>query len=155
MNRVRLFVCGTPLRGDDGAGIAAVEALPEPAGSITDLRVVDQLEADLLVEPGMGPCVVVDTVVGIAAGAMVALPLADLAGVGIGAVPHSSHSLGIGRTVRLAQAVLGKPLAGRFVGIGGVDFRPGAPLSAAVHDALPALRGAVAAAVAELAALDG
>lgn len=151
MSAIPLFVCGTPLRGDDGAGIAAVRGLSGPAGRLADLRLVGQLEADLLVAPGMEPCIVVDTVVGVAPGALVDLPLSELAGTGIGALPHSSHSLGIGRTVCLAQTVLGHEIAGRFIGIGGVDFRPEAPLSAAVAAGLPALREAIAVALTELA----
>ncbi len=151
MTRVPLLVCGTPLRGDDGAGLAAMEGLPAPTSALVDLRVVGQLEADLLLEPGMEPCVVVDTVVGVPPGSLVSLSLADVAEVGIARMPHSSHSLGIGRAVRLAETVLGRPISGRFVGIGGVEFRAEAPLSEAVRDALPALRAAVAEAVAGLA----
>lgn len=151
MTRIPVLVCGTPLRGDDGAALEAVRNLPAAAGRVADVRVVGQLEADLLVEPGIEPCVVVDTVVGVPPGSLVSLPLAAVAEVGIGALPHSSHSLGIGRAVSLAQAVLGRSLEGTFVGIGGADFRADAGLSEPVMAALPAFRSAVADAVAGLA----
>jgi hydrogenase maturation protease len=154
MTRIPVLVCGTPLRGDDGAALEAVRELPAGTRRMADLRVVGQLEADLLVEPGIEPCVVVDTVVGVPPGSLVSLPLAAVAEVGIGAMPHSSHSLGIGRAVRLAQIILGRPLTGTFVGVGGVDFRADAGLSETVHAALPALRTAVADAVAGLAAAE-
>jgi hydrogenase maturation protease len=150
VTRVPVLVCGTPLRGDDGAALAAVRDLPPTVSRCVDLRIVGQLEADLLLEPGVEPCVVVDTVVGVPAGSLVSLSLAEVAEVGIGQVPHSSHSAGPGRAVRLAAAVLGRPLAGRFVGIGGVEFRAQADLSGPVRDALPGLRAAVADAVAAL-----
>lgn len=151
MTRVPVLVCGTSLRGDDGAGLAAVRELDGATGRLADVRPVGQLEADLLLEPGVEPCVVVDTVVGVAPGELVDLPLSELAGTGIGRLPHSSHSLGIGRAVSLAQTLLGRPLRGSFVGIGGVDFRPQASLSPAVAEAIPSLSAAVAGAVNRLA----
>ncbi len=80
------------------------------------------------------------------------LALAEVAEVGIGQVSHSSHSLGVGQAVRLAETLLGRSLSGRFVGIGGIEFGADTDLSPAVRDALPALRAAVAEAVAALAA---
>jgi hydrogenase maturation protease len=151
MSRIPVLVCGTPLRGDDGAALEAVRELPHEVRGVADLRMIGQLDADLLVEPGIEPCVVVDTVVGVPPGSLVSLPLSALAEVGIGAMPHSSHSLGIGRAVSLAQAILGRPMAGRFVGIGGADFRTDAGLSDPVAAGLPALRAAVSEAVIGLA----
>jgi hydrogenase maturation protease len=155
MTRVPVLVCGTSFRGDDGAGLVAVRELDRTIRRLADVRPVGQLEADLLLEPGTEPCVVVDTVVGVAPGELVDLPLSELAGIGIGSLPHSSHSLGIGRAVSLAQTVLGRPLRGSFVGIGGVDFRPRAPLSPSVAEAIPSLRAAVAGAVGRLASGEG
>ncbi len=152
MTRVPLLVCGTPLRGDDGAALAAVERLSGSTIDLADLHFVGQLEADLLLAPGMEPCVVVDTVVGVPPGSVVSLALDAVADVGIARIPHSSHSLGIGRAVRLAETVLGRPFRGWFVGIGGADFRVDAQLSDAVREALPALSAAVSVAVAEMAA---
>jgi hydrogenase maturation protease len=154
MMRIPVLVCGTPLRGDDGAALEAVRRLPAGTRRAADLRIVGQLEADLLVAPGIEPCVVVDTVVGVPPGSLVHLPLAAVAESGIGAMPHSSHSLGIGRAVRLAQTILGRPLSGTFVGIGGADFRTDVGLSDPVRAALPALRAAVADAVAGLAGVE-
>jgi hydrogenase maturation protease len=151
MTRIPVLVCGTPLRGDDGAALAAVRELPEVVSRATDLRIVGQLDADLLLEPGIEPCVVVDTVVGVPPGSLVRLSLTEVAEVGVGQLPHSSHSLGVGRAIRLAETVLGRPLSGRFVGIGGVEFHADADLSEPVRDGLPALRDAVADAVAALA----
>ncbi len=152
MTRVPVLVCGTALRGDDGAALAAVRAMPAAVSRTLDLRMVGQLDADLLLEPDIEPCVVVDTVVGVPAGSLVSLSLSEVAEVGFAQVPHSSHSLGVGRAVRLAETVLGRALTGRFVGIGGVEFRTDANLSEPVRKALPALRLAVADAAAALAA---
>jgi hydrogenase maturation protease len=152
VTRVPVLVCGTPLRGDDGAALVAMRALPGVVSRAVEIRVVGQLEADLLLEPGIDPCVVVDTVVGVPPGSLVSLSLSEVARVGISQVPHSSHSLGVGRAVRLAETVLGRPLTGQFVGIGGVEFRADADLSEPVRTALPALRLAVADAVTALAA---
>lgn len=151
MTRIPVLVCGTPLRGDDGAALEAVHELPDAVRGVADVRMVGQLDADLLVAPGIEPCVVVDTVVGITPGSLVSLPLSVVAEVGIRALPHSSHSLGIGRAVSLAQAILGRPMTGRFVGIGGVDFRTDAGLSGPVTAGLPALRAALADAITALA----
>lgn len=151
MRRVPLLVCGTPLRGDDGAGPAALQALPGLADLPAELRLVGHLEADLLLAPGVEPCVVIDTVVGVAPGTLLSAPLHEVARSGIGRMPHSSHSLGVARVVRLAEMMLGRPLAGRFVGVGGVEFRPGAALSEPVRAALPALQALVVDAVTALA----
>lgn len=150
MSRVPLLVCGTALRGDDGAALAAVLELPPATAAMVEVHLVGQLDADILVAPGMQPCVVVDTVVGVTPGALVELSLAEVAARGIDDAPHSSHSFALGRAIRLAETVAGNPVAGRFVGIGGVDFRPQAPLSAPVAAALPALRDAIADALTQL-----
>ncbi len=155
MKRIAVIVCGTSLRGDDGAAIEAVRDLPAAANRMMELRIVGQLEADLLLERGTEPCVVVDTVVGVPPGSLVSLPLAEVAAVGIDRVPHSSHSLGIGLAIQLAQTLLGRPVSGTFVGIGGVDFRADATLSEPVRAGVPALRAAVADAVSALAAREG
>jgi hydrogenase maturation protease len=154
MSRIPVLVCGTPFRGDDGAALEAVRRLPAGTRRVVDLRLVGQLDADVLVDPDMEPCVVVDTVVGVPPGTLVRLPLASVADTGIGSLPHSSHSLGIGRAVQLAQTILGRPLTGTFVGVGGADFRADADLSDPVRTALPALRAAVAEAVAVLASIE-
>jgi len=151
LRRVPVIACGTPLRGDDGAGSAAVQALPGLADLPAETRLVGQLEADLLLAPGIEPCVVIDTVVGVAPGTLLSAPLHEVGRSGIGRVPHSSHSLGVARAVRLAEMVLGRPLAGRFVGVGGADFRAGAHLSEPVRDALPGLQALVLDAIAGLA----
>ena len=155
MTSVPVLVCGNELRGDDGAAFAATSNLPEPAAALAEVSEVQQLEADLLLDAGIEPCVVVDTAVGIAPGAVVVYPLASVAMRRFGRAPDSSHRVPLSRAVALAETVLGRPMRGLFVGIGGERFESGSPLSDSVAAAIPGARLAVAAAVERVAELRG
>jgi len=93
-----------------------------------------------------GPCLVLDTVEGVAPGAVISVPLAELL---TGGSPNlrSSHAIAMPLVVRLAAAV-GAPLAaGTFLGIGGSAYHAAGPLS---RDVDAALDGYVAAIVTHL-----
>ena len=116
---------------------------------------VHQLEADLLLDAGIEPCVVVDTAIGIAPGAVVVYPLASVA-TGASATRRTPRTgCRCPGAVALAEAVLGRPMRGLFVGIGGERFEAGSPLSDSVASAIPGARLAVAAAVERVAELRG
>lgn len=155
MTGVPVLVCGNELRGDDGAAFAATTNLPQPAAALAAVSDVQQLEADLLLDPGIEPCVVVDTAIGVAPGAVVVYPLASVAMRRFGHAPDSSHQVPLSRAVALAETVLGRPMRGLFVGIGGERFEAGSPLSESVASAIPGARLAVAAAVERVAELRG
>jgi hydrogenase maturation protease len=137
--RTVLLACGEPERGDDGAALAAVAALPPlVAGRVAIVR-CGQLEVDhLLAVPDGAVCVVVDAAVGVAAGEVVVIPLADLADRAGRGAPRSSHALPPDQVVSLAAALRGRPPDGVFVGIGGRAFGLGAGLSPEVAAGMPA-----------------
>jgi len=135
-----LLVCGEPERGDDGAAIAAVAALPPAVLARVDTVRCGQLDVDhLLAVPDGARCIVVDAAVGVAPGEIVAIPLADLADRAGGGTPRSSHALPPDQVIGLAAALRGRPPEGVFVGIGGRAFGLGAGLSPDVAAALPRL----------------
>ena len=149
--RTVVLLCGEPERGDDGAPFAAAELLSPRGRTGMEVRLVGQLAPDDLT--AVGPrrrCVLVDTVRGIPAGSVIAVPLARVADVAASSAT-SSHVLQPQDAVALARAV-GRLPEGLFVGIGGVEFSLGASLSPEVRQALPALAGRVEEAVAQLAA---
>ena len=124
---VRLLVCGNADRGDDGAALAAVaHLLPRIEDSIRhriDVRRCAQLDAtDLIDVPGHQVCVVVDTVVGVDPGAVITMPLAELASPESAVAPRSSHALPIGQVLGIAAAIRGQLPEGMFIGIGGKRF---------------------------------
>jgi hydrogenase maturation protease len=157
--RVPVFVCGDPTRGDDGAALAAVELLgPEIRGRI-DLVPVGQLDVVALLDlPAGRACVVVDAVAGIEPGQVWVQSLAALVGrarrlrsAGLAVEPRSSHELPLEQALALATALRDRPPAGVFVGIGGARWEAGAPLSDAVAAGLPAFAAAIEAAIGEAA----
>ncbi|HEX7950921.1 MAG TPA: hydrogenase maturation protease [Candidatus Limnocylindrales bacterium] len=134
---VRLLVCGNADRGDDGAALAAVaHLLPRIEDSIRhriDVRRCAQLDAtDLIDVPAHQVCVVVDTVVGVDPGAVVKIPLADLAAAESAVAPRSSHVLPIGQVLGIAAAIRGQLPDGVFIGIGGKRFGFGSRRSRAI-----------------------
>jgi hydrogenase maturation protease len=144
---LRLLVCGNADRGDDGAALRAVaHFLPrlEPAVlERIEVRRCQQLDPlDLIDVPEGEACVILDTVVGVPAGRVVALPLVDLATRNGRVTPRSSHALPIDQVLGVAAAVRGSLPAGMFVGIGGKWFGFGEVFSRAVRDAIPELEGA-------------
>jgi len=142
-----VLVCGDRASGDDGAASAAVERLPRRLRSEVRIRSCSELQPGELVSALLsGPCLVLDTVEGVAPGAVISLPLAELL---TGGSPNlrSSHAIAMPLVVRLAAAV-GAPLAaGTFLGIGGSAYHAAGPLS---RDVDAALDGYVAAIVTHL-----
>jgi len=157
---IPILVCGEPARGDDAAAFAATSLLAPATLAATRVEPVGQLDVLFLLElPDGLPCVVVDAVAGLPAGAVWVRPLAALVDraravdlSGRRPEPRSSHELPIDQVLTLAATLRAAPPAGTFVGIGGVDFGLGAPLSSAVTAALPAFAAAIDAAVAALLA---
>ena len=151
---LRVLVCGSADRGDDGAALAAIaHVLPrlDPrVGLQLEIRRCYQLDAaDLIDIPRDEACLVLDTVVGVAAGEIVDLPLERL--VASDAIaPRSSHALPIQQVLGIAEAVRGDLPRGRFVGIGGKWFGFGATRSRALRDGMPAFEGTIRAAIAGL-----
>jgi hydrogenase maturation protease len=142
-----VLVCGERSRGDDGAAVAAVERLPRRLRAEIKIRACGQLEPDELVAALLsGPCLILDTVHGIAPGTIVEVPLTRLLS-GDGPTPASTHALPMPIVVGLAAA-LGAPLeCGAFLGIGGTAFSLGERLSPEVD---AGIEGYVAAIVAHL-----
>ncbi|MBI3746313.1 MAG: hypothetical protein HY264_07280, partial [Chloroflexi bacterium] len=81
---LRILVCGTADRGDDGAPLVAItHLLPELPGELRgrlEIRRCPQLDAVDVMDVGEGmACVVIDTVIGVEPGAVVTMALAELA----------------------------------------------------------------------------
>ena len=156
MRPVLVLVCGERLRGDDAAALLAAEGLGAQARRLAEILEVGQLSVEALLEVPEGVAVIVaDAAVGVAAGAVVIVPIAEVAERGAGAggaAPASSHSLPPDQVLALAEEMRGSALRGVFVGIGGEAFGFGEGLSPAVAAALPAFTAAMAAEIDRLAA---
>jgi hydrogenase maturation protease len=141
---IDVLVCGSVDRGDDGAAIAVAPLLGDTLPDDVRVRVVGQLDIDdLLSVPAGARVVIVDAAAGIQPGQIVELPLNGLIGGDDRLRPRSSHALSFPEVIGLADLMRGRPMRGRIVAIGGVDFRLGAALSARVARAIPALVAAV------------
>lgn len=159
IDRVPVFVCGEPTRGDDAAAFAAVELLAPAARDLADVVAAGQLDVLFLLDlPADRPCVVVDAVAGLAPGEVWVRPLAALVDraralerAGRAVEPRSSHELPLEQVLALAATLRDRPPAGTFVGIGGACWDAGAGLSDGVAAALPAYAEAIAAAIEEAA----
>lgn len=158
---VRLLVCGSAERGDDGAALSAVAGLlaglPPHLLTVLEVRRCEQLDLeDLLDLPDGAACVITDAVIGLPVGEIVTIPLSDLPArdAAAGPVPRSSHSLPIGQLVAIAQVMRDAPLSGSFVGVGGRSFGFGRALGRPVRAALPAFRAAIEGALIEAALID-
>jgi hydrogenase maturation protease len=138
--RVRVLACGSYHGGDDAAALEALKLLPPEARERASLEEVLQLSAEQLLddEPGTRR-VVVDCVHGIAPGEIVELPLVELPAMERRLGVASSHALGVGQAVALADALGGLRSDDRFLGIGGARYAQGAVLSREVADGLPEL----------------
>ncbi|HEX3265018.1 MAG TPA: hypothetical protein VHR16_05065 [Candidatus Limnocylindrales bacterium] len=152
---LRVLVCGSADRGDDGAALSAIAhilpALSPMTSQLLEVRRCQQLDpSDLIDVPADEACLVLDTVVGIDAGTVIELPLAELARQQ-GMAPRSSHALPIQQVVGIAEAVRGGLPRGLFVGIGGKWFGFGPTRSRALREGMPAYERAVRAAIAALA----
>ncbi|HET7182221.1 MAG TPA: hypothetical protein VFI15_08330 [Candidatus Limnocylindrales bacterium] len=152
---IRLLVCGSADRGDDGAAVHAVaHLLPRLDAELLqrlEVRRCPQLDAvDLIdVAPGEG-CVVLDTVVGVEPGEVVEIPLDELV-TRDGIAPRSSHALPIEQVLGITMAIRGTVPAGTFVGIGGKWFGFGQIQSRALRQGMPEFERAAEAAILGLA----
>jgi hydrogenase maturation protease len=152
--RLRLLVCGSADRGDDGAALCAVaHLLPRLDDDILrqlEVRRCIQLDAMDLIEVTDGEaCLVLDTVVGIEPGTLVELDLDDLADRPT-VSPRSSHALPIDQTLGIARAVRGELPRGSFLGIGGKWFGFGEVRSRALRDGMAAYERAIDSAIRRL-----
>jgi hydrogenase maturation protease len=143
---IRLLVCGSADRGDDGAALYAVaHLLPRLTPDLRQRLAVRrclQLDAVDLIDVGPGEsCIVLDTVVGVAPGEVVEIPLADLV-TREGITPRSSHALPIEQVLGITAAVRGALPPGTFVGIGGKWFGFGQLQSRALRQGMPAFERA-------------
>ena len=96
--------------------------------------------------------IVADAAVGVAAGEVVIVPLAEIVQRASGATPASSHSLPPDQVLAVAGEMRGGPFRGVFVGIGAVEFGFGEELSPEVAAGLPALTAALEAEIRRLSA---
>jgi hydrogenase maturation protease len=148
---VVVFACGDPLRGDDSVAPMACTSLPPETLARADVKLVGALEPEYLRDLPTGVrAVIVDAVVGPAAGEIVEIDLAEMSGRAEKVVTTSTHQLPLDQVVALAQLLRDEPVVGRFVGVGIEAVAIGDEPRSSVVDAIPALRDAVARAVAEL-----
>jgi hydrogenase maturation protease len=146
---LRVLVCGSADRGDDGAALCAVaHVLPRLDPILrqrVEVRRCQQLDATDIIDVADGEaCLVLDTVVGVAPGSIVEIPrLQD-------AAPRSSHALPIGQVLGIAEAIRGGLPRGRLVGIGGKWFGFGETRSRALRDGMAAFEQATTLAIEEL-----
>jgi hydrogenase maturation protease len=143
MIRARVIVLGNEAAGDDGAALAAAQI----AALETDIDVVraGRPGVDLLdLLDAAAPVVLVDVVrTGALPGARVELPLDAILDRAVASTPTSSHGFGPAEVLALARS-LGRSLPrGVFIGIEGAHFEAGAPLTAEVAAAVPALAAAI------------
>ena len=155
---LRILVCGTADRGDDGAALAAIShvlpELPEALRGRIEIRRCPQLDVTDLLDIGVGEsAVVVDTVVGIEPGTVITMSLDDLARRPAGIAPRSSHALSVDDALLIAEVVRGTLPAGTFVGIGGRWFGYGERFSRSVKGSLPAFADAIRRSIEELLAV--
>ena len=152
--RVCVLVCGERMRGDDAAALLTVEMLPADVLALAEVIEVGLLSVEAVLDvPEVVALVLADTAIGIAAGEVVVLPLANVArSTGGGAALASSHSLPPDQVLALAEALRGSLPRGSFVGIGGAEFGFGEGLSAPVAAGLPAFVTALAREIRRLAA---
>jgi hydrogenase maturation protease len=151
---LRLLVCGSGDRGDDGAALCAVAhllpRLDDQVRQHLEVRRCVQLDAlDLIDVRESEACLVLDTVVGVEAGRVVEIGLDELADRPTVA-PRSSHALPIDQTLGIARAVRGRLPAGAFIGIGGKWFGFGDTRSRALREGMAAFERAIEAAIRRL-----
>ncbi len=154
---LRILVCGTGDRGDDGAALAAIAHvlpdLPEELRARIEVRRCPQLDVDDLTDVRPEErCLVIDTVVGVEPGSIVTMSLRDLARRADGLAPRSSHALSVDDTLLIAEVVCGALPRGAFVGIGGKWFGYGERFSRIVKGELPAFAAAIRHAIDDLLA---
>jgi hydrogenase maturation protease len=154
---LRILVCGTADRGDDGAALVAISHclpdLPEAVRARLEIRRCPQLDVTDVMDVSDGvACVVIDTVVGVEPGSVVVMTLDDLARRPAGVAPRSSHALSVDDALLIAEACRGSLPVGTFVGIGGKWFGYGERFSRAVTAGLPDFATAIRRSIEELLA---
>jgi len=137
---IRVLVCGSADRGDDGAALCAVaHVLPRLEASLrqrVEVRRCPQLDAADVIDVADGEaCLVLDTVVGVEPGSVVRIPLDELMLLE-DAAPRSSHALPISQVLGIAEAIRGQLPRGSLVGIGGKWFGFGETRSRALRDGM-------------------
>lgn len=154
---VRILVCGSADRGDDGAALTALAHLlptlsPEICARV-EIRRCQQLDATDLIDIAPGTtCLIVDTAVGIEPGSVVTIPLSELVSRAPALAPRSSHALPVDQVLLIASTLRGTLPDGTFIGIGGKWFGYGPRFSRAVKAGLDRLQAAI---LAELVRLTG
>jgi len=136
---IRLLVCGNIDRCDDGAAIWAVgHLLPGTAlDELPGVSVVrcEQLSVENLLDGAPGaPILIVDTAVGVRAGAVVTMSFDDLLERPKACAPHSSHALPIDQVIGISRQLSDTPVDGLFVGIGAANVGFGQTLSRQVRE---------------------
>jgi len=154
---VRVLVCGSIDRRDDGAAIWAAAAVVNGrhADALLDVRRCGQLDIDDVLGAGDVPIVIVDAAIGVPPGTVVTIPFNELIDRPSGPAPQSSHALPIAQVLGIARELGGADVRGVFVGIGGADFGYGRQLSNDVKAALPEFVLALSAAVTDAARTAG
>ena len=152
---IRVLVCGSADRGDDGAALCAVaHVLPRLEPELrqrVEVRRCPQLDAADLIDVADGEaCLVLDTVVGVEPGSVVRIPLDELTQLE-GAAPRSSHALPISEVLGIAEAIRGQLPRGSLVGIGGKWFGFGETRSRALRDGMQEFERITELAIQELA----
>jgi len=154
---VRLFVCGTADRGDDGAALSAVAtllpALPTALLECLEVRRCGHLRAeDILGMPAGEFAVIVDAASGVPPGHVVALSIRTLGDIEGGPMPRSFLESGLEATFAAASAAWPNAMPdGIFIGIGGRRFGYGRPLSRSVRLAMASFQKVIATELARLA----
>ena len=154
---VRLFVCGTADRGDDGAALSAVAtllpSLPSALLEHLEVRRCGHLRAeDILGMPSGEFAVVVDAAIGVPPGHVVAVPIRTLGDIAGGPMPRSFQESGLEAIFAAAHAETPDAMPeGVFVGIGGRRFGYGRPLSRSVRLAMSSFQEVIATELARLA----
>ena len=152
---VRVLVCGSADRGDDGAALNAVaHVLPRLEPDLrqrVEIRRCPQLDpADLIDVADGEACLVLDTVIGVEPGSIVEISLDELTRMEA-AAPRSSHSVPIVQVLGIAEAIRGQLPRGRLVGIGGKWFGYGQTRSRALRSGMTAFEGTIEGAIRDLA----
>jgi hydrogenase maturation protease len=151
-DRVVVFACGDPLRGDDAVAPLVVKSLFHelPPGAV--IRLVGALEAEYLVDLASHTrVIIVDAVVGPEPGAIVQMDLREMSGRAEAVVTTSTHQLPLDQVVAIAQLLRDEPIEGVFVGVGIEAVAHGEALSGPVEAAVPAFREAIRQAVSRFA----
>lgn len=151
---IRVLVCGSADRGDDGAALCAVaHVLPRLETVLrqrVEVRRCPQLDAaDLIDVADNEACLILDTVVGVEPGSVARIPLDELTRME-DVAPRSSHALPISQVLGITEAIRGQLPRGLLVGIGGKWFGFGETRSRALRDGMQAFELAVEQAIQEL-----